>query len=133
MLNTFAVHTNPRYWGNDSMIWRPSRWIISSSPTTNASANNLLKQETLLEPEKGVYFPWSSGARACVGKKFSQVEFVAVMATLFSRHRVHPVVRAGESSKTARQRVTDIIEDSLLRMTLQVRNPSLASVSWKAV
>jgi cytochrome P450 len=91
------------------------------------------EQEALFEPEKGTFFPWSGGARMCVGKKFSQVEFVAVVASLFFKHRVYPVAEAGESMEKARLRIVKIVEDSLLRMTLQVRNPSLAAVSWKEV
>lgn len=87
----------------------------------------------LLEPEKGTYFPWSGGARVCVGKKFSQVEFVAVMAALFFKHRVYPVAEARESKEEARRRIVRIVDDSLLRMTLQVRKPSLAAVAWKEV
>ncbi len=68
-----------------------------------------------------------------MGKKFSQVEFVAVMAALFCRHRVRPVAGAGEDVESARQRVARIVDDSLLRMTLQVRNPRLAAVSWEEV
>jgi cytochrome P450 len=133
MLNIFAMHTNPRYWGKDSLTWRPSRWIVGHSVEASPNAERQSAQEALLEPEKGTYFPWSGGARVCVGKKFSQVEFVAVMAALFFKHRVYHVAGAGESKEQARQRVVKIVEDSLLRMTLQVRNPSLAAVAWKEV
>lgn len=133
MLNIFAMHTNPRYWGKDSLTWRPSRWIVGHSVEASHNAERQSEQETLLEPEKGTYFPWSGGARVCVGTKFSQVEFVAVMAALFFKHRVYPVAGAGESKEQARQRVVRIVDDSLLRMTLQVRNPSLAAVAWKEV
>lgn len=133
MLNIFAMRTNPRYWGEDSLIWRPSRWIVGNSIEAGANTARQLERETLLEPEKGTFFPWSGRARVCVGKKFSQVEFVAVIASLFFKHGVCPVAEAGESAEQARQRVVKIVEDSLLRMTLQVRNPSLAAVSWKEV
>ena len=133
MLNIFAMHTNPRYWGEDSLTWRPSRWIVEPSDKARPNAQQRFEQEMLFEPEKGTYFPWSGGARVCVGKKFSQVEFVAVMAALFFKHRVYPVVGERESKEQARQRVVQIVEDSLLRMTLQVRNPSLAALAWKEV
>jgi cytochrome P450 len=133
MLNIFAMHTNPRYWGEDSLIWRPSRWLLGNSVKAGADTERQLEQETLFEPKKGTYFPWSGGARVCVGKKFSQVEFVAVVASLFFKHRVYPVAGARETIEQARLRVVKIVEDSLLRMTLQVRNPDLAAVSWKEI
>ena len=58
---------------------------------------------------------------------------MAVVASLFFKHRVYPVAGARESKEQARLRVVKIVEDSLLRMTLQVRNPGLAAVSWKEV
>ncbi len=133
MLNISAMHTNPRYWGEDSLTWRPSRWIVAHSVGASPNAHRQFEQEMLLEPEKGTYFPWSGGARVCVGKKFSQVEFVAVMAALFFKHRVYPVAEARESKEEARRRIVRIVDDSLLRMTLQVRKPSLAAVAWKEV
>ena len=133
MLNIFAMHTNPRYWGKDSLMWDPSRWILGTRVEAGANTDCQSEQEALFEPEKGTFFPWSGGARMCVGKKFSQVEFVAVVASLFFKHRVYPVAEAGESMEKARLRIVKIVEDSLLRMTLQVRNPSLAAVSWKEV
>ncbi|KAL9596408.1 MAG: hypothetical protein Q9179_004620 [Wetmoreana sp. 5 TL-2023] len=131
MLNICAMHTNPRYWGEDSLNWRPSRWITTSLCDQKSGPQEPIEQETLFEPRKGTYLPWSGGARVCVGKKFSQVEFVAVMAVLFQKHRVEPVMETGESVEKARRRVVGVIEDSLLRMTLQVRDPTLAAISWK--
>lgn len=30
--NHTALHTHPRYWGNDNLEWRPSRWIETKEP-----------------------------------------------------------------------------------------------------
>ncbi|KAL9608972.1 MAG: hypothetical protein Q9167_006223 [Letrouitia subvulpina] len=133
MLNIFAMHTNPRYWGKDSLTWRPSRWIIDDTTSRSGNGGARFDDEKLLDPRKGTYFPWSGGARVCIGKKFSQVEFVAVMATLFFNHRVQPIAAKSETQDLARKRIMRIVEDSLLRMTLQVRRPSLAAVSWVKV
>ncbi|KAL8637803.1 MAG: hypothetical protein Q9228_004965, partial [Teloschistes exilis] len=74
-----ALHTHPRYWGDDSLQWRPSRWIISSTPSfsnppsSSTTPNNpnhstptqnlaqTLPTERLLAPRKGTYIPWSDG------------------------------------------------------------------------
>jgi len=37
----------------------------------------------MFKPYNGSYIPFSIGTRGCVGKKFSQVEFTAIMLGLF--------------------------------------------------
>ncbi|KAI1485519.1 hypothetical protein F5X96DRAFT_659588 [Biscogniauxia mediterranea] len=41
------------------------------------------------------FIVWSEGARDCPGRKFSQVEFVATIASLFRDWRVNPVTFEG--------------------------------------
>lgn len=83
--NSNAIHTLPRYWGKDSMSWIPSRWIEMISDT-NKTQDTQLKSRISLESfktfPKGSFIAWSDGVRPCPGKKFSQVEFVAVMISL---------------------------------------------------
>lgn len=139
------MHKMPRYWGPDSLVWRPSRWIISSSSTTTRRTGDAdvddhqdiksvtspsLDTESILEPQKGTYMPWSDGPRACPGKKFAQVEFVAVLISLLRHHRVRPTVRDGESEEKARRRILDVVNDSAIFFTLQMRRPAEAMVSW---
>ena len=122
-LNTIALHTLPRYWGSDSLLWRPTRWI-SSSPSTP------IGNETLQEPAKGTYIPWAEGHRVCPGRKFSQVEFVAVVAVLFGRYKVYPVLLEGESSENAKERILKTIEKSHVEITLQMKNPRSVALKW---
>lgn len=133
-LNSFAIHKMPRYWGTDSLVWRPSRWIlspaISNKGDTNRNNHDGLDAESILEPRKGIFMPWSDGPRACPGKKFSQVEFVAVIITLLRDHRVRPTVMGEEKEEDARQRILDVVEDSGVHFTLQMRHPTRAMVSW---
>ena len=126
-----ALHAHPRYWGDDALVWRPSRWI--EHPSDSASGGDIrtrLSGERLLVPEKGAYFAWSEGARSCPGKKFAQVEFVATMAALFRTHRVQPVPRKGETLERARRRVLDVVEDTRMQLLLQMRDPNSVSVAW---
>ncbi|KAI1778869.1 putative cytochrome P450 [Hypoxylon cercidicola] len=79
-----SMHTDPKYWGPDSLQQRPSRWIkpgLAGRPS----------HEEIDMNERGVILGWSEGTRDCPGKKFSQVEFVALMVGLFRRWRVDPV------------------------------------------
>src|SRR4051812_12197113 len=72
VINIAALHTSPRCWGVESMIWDPRRWISILKDQDNSTAT-----ETLKASPNGGYFGWSIGPRACPGRKFSQVELVA--------------------------------------------------------
>jgi cytochrome P450 len=75
-------------------VWRPDSWITREESS-----------ETLFPPVEGSYVPWAAGPRVCPGKKFSQVEFVAVISSLLRDHRVRPVLMKGESEKNASERL----------------------------
>ena len=125
-----ALHAHPRYWGEDGLVWRPSRWIEHSLDSASEDIGTRLSSERLLVPPKGAYFAWSEGARSCPGKKFAQVEFVATMATLFRNHRVQPVPRKGETLDQARERVSDVVKDTRMQLLLQMRDPNSVAVTW---
>jgi cytochrome P450 len=120
-LNQSAVHTLPKYWGSNSLDWLPDRWISSSAGTYAAK-----------EPPggKGTFVPWAEGARICPGKKFAQVEFVAVLAVLFRRWKVRPATREGESLEEARERVLRVVKDSEVVITLQMKDPGNVGLIW---
>lgn len=128
--NLMALHAHPRYWGNDALTWRPSRWIKHSSDSESEDIGTRLSREQLLVPQKGAYFAWSEGARSCPGKKFAQVEFVATMAALFRTHRVQPVPRKGETLDQARTRVLDVVKDTGMQLLLNMRDPNSVAVTW---
>ncbi|KAL8716830.1 MAG: hypothetical protein Q9225_005871 [Loekoesia sp. 1 TL-2023] len=130
--NLMALHTHPRYWGSDSLTWRPSRWI---SPTSNVTVAEqdvaaLLSNERLFIPKKGTFIAWSEGARNCPGKKFAQVEFVATMVALFRDFKVQPVTKEGETIDKARRRVLEVVKDSNVELLLQMRDPDSVAVAW---
>lgn len=129
--NSMALHTHPRYWGEDALTWRPSRWIVPPPSERNSDGDlELSTEESMLVPKQGTFLPWSEGARICPGKKFAQVEFVAVIASLLRTHHVKPIVHFGEDFHHARQRILDIMNDSNMGFSLQIRNPTSASVEW---
>ncbi|KAF2746361.1 cytochrome P450 [Sporormia fimetaria CBS 119925] len=119
----FAVHTHPKIWGQDSLEWKPSRWIAENGPQEG---------ETIITPQKGSYVAWSEGLRVCPGRKFSQVEFVACMAAVFRDWYVEPVVYAGETMVQARNRVAKLVEeDTAIVLLLQMLHPERAPLVWK--
>lgn len=130
-----SVQTDPRHWGDDSLTWKPSRWIKGTSDSTASpfeprSAGN----EEFQQPRRGAFLGWAEGMRDCPGKKFSQVEFVATLAVLFREWRVDPVTRPGESMEAARERVMDLIKnDSGPVLLLQLLHPERAPLRWRKV
>ncbi|KAI1171061.1 cytochrome P450 [Nemania sp. FL0916] len=116
-----SVQTDPRFWGADSLAWRPSRWINSCKAG----------EEEFDLPIRGTFIGWSEGTRDCPGRKFSQVEFTATMAVLFLRSRVKPVTQDGESIEKARARVMDLIEkDTGTVLLVQLLHPERAPLVW---
>ena len=101
-VNFYGVHFNPSTWGSDVNDFRPSRFIKSPGEPGN---------ETFGVPEKAEFFGWSFGPRACPGKRFSQVEFVAVIARLLKEFEFKPTRKAGESEETARKRLVEVMTD----------------------
>ncbi|KAJ3032181.1 UNVERIFIED_CONTAM: hypothetical protein HDU68_000020 [Siphonaria sp. JEL0065] len=63
-----ALHFNPEIWGPDESEFKPERFMVSS-----------LGQKRL------GYVPFSDGPRGCLGKKFAQVEFVALLCMVSLR------------------------------------------------
>ncbi|MCJ1289405.1 hypothetical protein MMC34_000937 [Xylographa carneopallida] len=128
-----ALHTHPRYWGHDSLVWRPSRWIVTSSrkgPDLRNDSKTAFEEEELLVPIKGSYIPWSEGAANCPGKKFAQVEFVAAMTSLFKDHRVQPLTKRGETLEQARRPVLDVVADSAVNLLLEMQDPGSVALRW---
>ena len=132
VLNITAVHTNPRYWGPDAHVWRPSRWIRSSSSVSSTASDTLSKsdpnsiafgEESLAMPDPKMFFPWSDGPHVCPGRRFAQVEFVAVLSTVLQRHSVEPVQMKGEDMAQARTRVEQVLGDCVFNLTLSMREP----------
>ncbi|KAI1145449.1 cytochrome P450 [Nemania diffusa] len=111
-----SVQTDPRFWGSDSLTWKPSRWIKDGKPGN----------EEFDPPVRGAFLGWSEGTR-----EFSQVEFAATMAVLFLNTRVNPVTQSGESMEKARSRIMDLIaNDSGHVLLLQLLHPERAPLVW---
>jgi cytochrome P450 len=109
------------------MTWRPSRWIQSS-----ASPSNIF-HETLYTPPRDTYLPWSDGPQNCPGVKFSQVEFVAVLAKLLYRHRLSVVRNEGENVEKMQERVRAVVEDCDIQMLLKMKDPDRVKVRCERV
>ncbi|KAJ0121462.1 cytochrome p450 [Diaporthe amygdali] len=114
-LNVIGCHLMSDYWGPDYREFKPSRWI----------KNDQASSEVFCQPtdDKGAFFPWSSGARNCPGKKFSQVEYVAIMSYVLRYQRVEAIPLEGEMPEATRARVWENTKDSEPEVTMNMRNP----------
>lgn len=124
-----SLQTDPRWWGSDSLTWRPSRFIKTADSQEEEKVD--LDAEQFVQPRRGSFIGWSEGARDCPGRKFSQVEFVATMASIFRDWRVNPAVFEGETVEGARKRVSELIEkDSAMVLLIQMLHPERAPLVW---
>ena len=127
-VNVQALHTDARTWGEDALIWQPSRWFKLSDHVHSGSGTS---GQPFFHPAEGAYIPWADGPRACLGKKFSQVEFVAVIASLFINYRVSPAVPSADE-EAGRQKCHEIVEDSAITfITLQMKKPGAMALKWE--
>lgn len=114
-----SMHSNPDIWGSDVSEFKPSRWIDDLG--------------NLITPAKGTFLPWSGGPRVCPGMRMAQVEFVATFSTLFHSARCEPLRTEQETDKEARERLVQIMDDSVSKLTLQVRDPAAVKLKWTRI
>lgn len=66
-LDAVGLHYNPRYW-SDPLTFNPSRFLE--------------------EYNHDAFIPFSTGARACIGRRFGETEMLAFLALLIKFYRV---------------------------------------------
>lgn len=123
-INVQALHSDPNIWGPDALEWKPDRWLRHPSTITHKS-----QEATFIEPERGSYIPWADGPRVCIGRKFSQVEFVGVISTLFHYHKVRPATVNGHEGKQALTKM--INEMGITYITVQMKSPKDVALVWE--
>ena len=102
LMNTSATHRNPKYW--------PAVVPIAGDgppyPVSSFDLSRWLNKDkgiSAFSPTPGSYVPFSDGPRACIGKRFAQAQFCAVMATIFKDYSVELAV---DDSQAAEKRVS---------------------------
>lgn len=115
----YGAHLSPR-WGKDVLDFNPKRFVLTTEDG----------KETLKVPEQVLFMPWIAGPRVCPGKKFSQVEFVAVVVELLSKYRVELVSEVGETKAATRARVLSVMEEKYFNVSSHFRKPEAASIRF---
>ncbi|KAF2845171.1 cytochrome P450 monooxygenase-like protein [Plenodomus tracheiphilus IPT5] len=160
-----GIHRNPKYWPAapnapsingvpDANCFRPERWIVDIENTDSfvdigyddedlrgPSGEDTSSQ--LFKPVKGSYIPFSDGFRSCIGRRFAQVEILAVLAAIFTRYSVELAVddfatdeevermpKGGKERKELYQKAVDRANDFIKNkvasiITLQLRGVSI--------
>ncbi|KAF4540642.1 Cytochrome P450 oxidoreductase [Lasiodiplodia theobromae] len=113
-LSAPAVHYNPRYWPDPYRL-DPHRWTSSSSASSH---NNKKRDYSVVAADRtrhmrGTLLTFSDGARACLGRKFAQAEYVAFFATLLRDYRV--VLQPGQVAEEVER---DLFATSAGKVTL---------------
>ena len=89
---------------NDLEEFKPERWFLKNESKKDTNMLNSMEvadeaaalgvntapdtSVSLFKPEKGAYIPFSEGFRSCIGRRFAQVELLAVIALIFSQYSV---------------------------------------------
>ncbi|KAL8941986.1 MAG: hypothetical protein Q9216_001919 [Gyalolechia sp. 2 TL-2023] len=103
-LNVPATHHTEEYWPNAHMLdptrWiRPSAFTKASGAASSASGNN----PSTIDRPRGTFLTFSDGARACLGRKFAQSEYVAFIVTLLGEYRVK--LKGGEVKEEVERKI----------------------------
>lgn len=115
--NFYGAHLSSR-WGTNPEIFNPRRFISSESGAEN-----------LVVPDGPMYCPWIFGTRVCPGKKFSQVEFVALIARILLEWRIEVAVGEQDSHR-ARKNLLQVLDEKYFNVSTHLRHPEAARIKF---
>jgi cytochrome P450 len=72
IVSPWVLHRDARYW-SDPLVFDPERFSAARAPQIG----------------EYVYFPFSGGPRACIGRRFATVEMKLVLALISRRFELH--------------------------------------------
>ena len=91
---------------NDLEEFKPERWIVNDRSSSNAARFDsnedgrtkddkeipISLEHTILQPPRGSYIPFSLDSRACLGRRFANVEILAALASILHSHIIELAV-----------------------------------------
>ncbi|KAJ3580038.1 hypothetical protein NPX13_g530 [Xylaria arbuscula] len=95
VINNTAIHFSDAYWPSPNVI-DPRRWLVRDSQSFDPTQSPTSDQEAELQNPvfstqgnaKGTFMTFGEGPRACLGRNFAKVEFVAFFSHLLQDHRL---------------------------------------------
>ena len=82
---------------SDPTAFRPERWGELDADGNSADRRN-------------IFTGFSQGQRACIGKRFAEVEMLSFLNTFIRRYRIEPVYLPGETKEQMVQRYLECTE-----------------------
>jgi cytochrome P450 len=101
-LHVPALHYNPKYW-KDPYTFRPERFLG--------------------EWPRDAFLPFSSGARACLGRRFFETESIAIITMMLLKYRVEVKEEPQFIGETFEERFTRITASQIFLTNTPVRVP----------
>ncbi|KAF9048946.1 cytochrome P450 [Panaeolus papilionaceus] len=102
-ISIVGIHYNPRYWP-DPKAFKPERFLKSDWP-------------------RDAFIPFSSGSRACLGRRFAETEAVAVLTMLVSRYKITVKEEPQFANETFEQRKSRILASEQGLTLAPLRSP----------
>ncbi|KAI0415915.1 cytochrome P450 [Xylaria grammica] len=95
IINNTAIHFSESYWPSPDIL-DPRRWLVRDSQAFDPSKPLTEEQEADIKKcvfstqsnAKGTFMSFGEGPRACLGRNFAKVEFVAFFSRLLQNHRL---------------------------------------------
>ncbi|KAJ3270354.1 hypothetical protein HDV01_007879 [Terramyces sp. JEL0728] len=92
-IHSHGVQYDEKYWGKDAAKFRPERWF--QDPECAKSAEKVrekIQTDTTIrgfyEFERYAFTPFSEGPRACIGRRFAEVEMLVVLIMLSQNYKI---------------------------------------------
>ncbi|KAG8216942.1 cytochrome P450 [Butyriboletus roseoflavus] len=94
VVDVWALHMNPLYWGEHAAEFKPERFIDTESYQW---PRNACKRNGSMQPLKVSarltfcalsVLPFSGGARSCIGQRFALAEMVCILASVVRRYQI---------------------------------------------
>ncbi|KAL1607608.1 hypothetical protein SLS60_002542 [Paraconiothyrium brasiliense] len=88
-LNSTATQYSEAYWPNPESL-DPHRWntVVRPDGTSEKEGKHNVVAADKTRQMRGTFLTFSDGARACLGRKFAQAEYIAFLATLLREYEV---------------------------------------------
>jgi len=97
-----AMHYDPKYW-RDPNEFRPSRFLENYP--------------------KDAFIPFSAGARVCIGRKFSEIEQIAVLSVIVLHYRITVLEEPQYAHETMEERKARVLAAQTAFLIKPVRVP----------